>query len=59
MDALEVLLNKDKIIPYFQPILRAEKQSIIGYEVLGRFQKENMLVSLVIFLIMNSSLMNI
>lgn len=46
MDALEVLLNKDKIIPYFQPILRAEKQSIIGYEVLGRFQKENMLVSL-------------
>ncbi len=36
MDALEILMNKDHVVPYFQPILSAEEQSVIGYEVLGR-----------------------
>ncbi|OIJ18975.1 diguanylate phosphodiesterase [Anaerobacillus alkalidiazotrophicus] len=46
MDALEVLINKDKIVPYFQPILRAEQQSVVGYEVLGRINLDNKMESL-------------
>ncbi|WNF35175.1 EAL-associated domain-containing protein [Bacillaceae bacterium IKA-2] len=36
MDALEVIIHKEKIAPYFQPIIGAEKQNVAGYEVLGR-----------------------
>ncbi|MGM0851750.1 MAG: EAL-associated domain-containing protein [Bacillota bacterium] len=36
MDALEVLTNIEKVIPYFQPIFSADEHKIIGYEVLGR-----------------------
>ncbi|MGM0753596.1 MAG: EAL-associated domain-containing protein [Bacillota bacterium] len=38
MDALEVLTNIEKVIPYFQPIFSADEHKIIGYEVLGRIE---------------------
>ncbi|ARK30820.1 EAL domain-containing protein [Halalkalibacter krulwichiae] len=38
MDPLDVLMNKDKVIPYFQPIFSADKQLVVGYEVLARIQ---------------------
>ncbi|WP_096199641.1 EAL domain-containing protein [Bacillus sp. FJAT-45350] len=40
MDALDVLINKDKIVPFFQPIISAEKQTVVGYEVLGRIETD-------------------
>ncbi|RXI97857.1 EAL domain-containing protein [Anaerobacillus alkaliphilus] len=46
MDALEVLMNKDKIIPYFQPIVSATKQRVMGYEILGRIQLGEEVISL-------------
>jgi EAL domain-containing protein (putative c-di-GMP-specific phosphodiesterase class I) len=46
MDALEVLMNVNKIVPYFQPILSATKQKVIGYEVLGRIIIDNEVISL-------------
>ncbi|PFG06913.1 EAL domain-containing protein [Bacillus sp. es.034] len=36
MDALEILSNIEKVIPYFQPIFSADEHKIIGYEVFGR-----------------------
>ncbi|UOE92628.1 EAL-associated domain-containing protein [Alkalihalobacillus sp. LMS39] len=36
MDPLDVLMNKEKVIPYFQPIISADKQEVVGYEVLAR-----------------------
>lgn len=41
MDALDVVINKNNIVPYFQPIIRPEMQSILGYEVLGRIHIDN------------------
>jgi EAL domain-containing protein (putative c-di-GMP-specific phosphodiesterase class I) len=41
MDALEILMNKDKVVPYFQPILSATEQSVSGYEVLGRIHNDD------------------
>jgi EAL domain-containing protein (putative c-di-GMP-specific phosphodiesterase class I) len=38
MDPLDVLTYKENIIPYFQPIVGAEEQLIVGYEVLGRYK---------------------
>ena len=46
VDALDVLLHKEKIVPFFQPVISAEKQLVIGYEVLARFQTEKGLESL-------------
>ena len=40
MDALDVMGKKEDIFPYFQPIVSADKQQIIGYEVLGRIRTE-------------------
>jgi EAL domain-containing protein (putative c-di-GMP-specific phosphodiesterase class I) len=37
MDALDILTNLDKVVPYFQPILSADEQIVIGYEILGRY----------------------
>lgn len=41
MDPLDILENLDKVKPAFQPIVSAVKHTVIGYEVLGRFQVEN------------------
>lgn len=49
MDALDVMGNKDKVFPYFQPIVSADKQQIIGYEVLGRIQTDEGIKSLGFF----------
>lgn len=46
MDPLEILSNLDNVIPYFQPIFSADEHKIIGYEVLGRYNSENDVVSL-------------
>jgi EAL domain-containing protein (putative c-di-GMP-specific phosphodiesterase class I) len=46
MDALEILMNKDKVVPYFQPIFSATEQSVSGYEVLGRIHIDDEVISL-------------
>lgn len=46
MDALDILTNLDCIMPYFQPIVSADEQRVIGYEVLGRFIKDGSVQSL-------------
>ncbi|MFC0560443.1 EAL domain-containing protein [Halalkalibacter alkalisediminis] len=38
MDPLDVMMNKDQVIPYFQPIFSADKQLVVGYEVLARMK---------------------
>ncbi|OAH53624.1 MULTISPECIES: EAL-associated domain-containing protein [Bacillaceae] len=37
MDALEIMSNLDRVIPYYQPIFSADEHKIAGYEVLGRY----------------------
>lgn len=36
LDALDVVLNKEQALPYFQPIVSADEQKVIGYESLAR-----------------------
>ncbi|WP_269758308.1 hypothetical protein [Thalassobacillus sp. C254] len=45
MDALDIVLHKDKALPYFQPVIGADKQDVIGYEVVGRFKNEEEIIS--------------
>ncbi|MDQ0214821.1 EAL domain-containing protein (putative c-di-GMP-specific phosphodiesterase class I) [Oikeobacillus pervagus] len=46
MDALEIMSNLDRVIPFFQPIFSADEHKIVGYEVLGRYADGNEIVSL-------------
>lgn len=46
MDPLDIIENLHKVKPAFQPIIGAVKHTVIGYEVLGRFQSEGAWVSL-------------
>ncbi|MBP3951432.1 EAL-associated domain-containing protein [Bacillus suaedae] len=39
-------LDIQNILPYFQPIIGADQQSIVGYEILGRYQLNNKIISL-------------
>ncbi|CAG9619912.1 EAL domain-containing protein [Sutcliffiella rhizosphaerae] len=41
MDPLDIMANLDKVCPYYQAIFNAEKQEVMGYEVLGRIQLDN------------------
>ncbi|MDG5787081.1 EAL-associated domain-containing protein [Evansella sp. AB-P1] len=41
MDPLDILLNKDKIVPFYQPIISADKQIVVGYEVFARMKTES------------------
>ena len=41
MDPLEVMLNLKQVIPYYQPVISADTQLIVGYEVLPLFKEEN------------------
>ncbi|ADU30590.1 diguanylate phosphodiesterase [Evansella cellulosilytica DSM 2522] len=41
MDPLDILLNKDKIVPHYQPIISADKQIVVGYEVFARMLTKN------------------
>lgn len=36
MDPLDVMMEKDNVVPYFLPIFNAEKQIVVGYEVVAR-----------------------
>ncbi|MFA9458647.1 EAL-associated domain-containing protein [Halalkalibacter sp. AB-rgal2] len=38
MDPLDIIMNKDNITPYFQAVVSADKQLVIGYEVIPQFQ---------------------
>ncbi|WP_458414062.1 EAL-associated domain-containing protein [Schinkia sp. CFF1] len=38
MDPLEILTNKELLLPFFQPIFSADDHEIIGYEILGRMK---------------------
>ncbi|MBO0962641.1 EAL domain-containing protein [Neobacillus sp. MM2021_6] len=46
MDALEILSDLENCFPYFQPIFSADEQCIIAYEVLGRYQSGDGVISL-------------
>ncbi|MFL6557285.1 MAG: diguanylate phosphodiesterase, partial [Bacillus sp. (in: firmicutes)] len=46
MDALEILSDLENVFPYFQPIFSADEQSVIAYEVLGRYESEGKIISL-------------
>ncbi|MFD0825154.1 EAL-associated domain-containing protein [Neobacillus sp. M.A.Huq-85] len=46
MDALDILADLENVIPFFQPIFSAEEQSVIAYEVLGRYRSEGNIISL-------------
>lgn len=41
MDPVEILLNQDKIIPYYRPIISADTQLVTGYEVSAFFQEQD------------------
>lgn len=41
LDPLEVMLNLKQVIPYYQPVISADTQLIVGYEVLPLFKEEN------------------
>ncbi|WP_078381088.1 EAL domain-containing protein [Sutcliffiella halmapala] len=40
MDPLDIMTNLERVIPYYQAIFSADRQEVIGYEVLGRIQME-------------------
>lgn len=46
IDALDVMSNLDKVLPYYQAIFSADEHTVIGYEVVGRIQTEEGLQSL-------------
>ncbi|MGG1400229.1 EAL-associated domain-containing protein [Bacillus salipaludis] len=46
MDALDILADLENVIPFFQPIFSAEEQSVVAYEVLGRYKSEGNIISL-------------
>lgn len=41
MDPLDVMLDMDQLLPYYKPIVSADTQMIIGYEVIAYFQNKN------------------
>lgn len=42
MDPLNIMLNLDQVVPYFEPIISADSQHVIGYEVKAYFQEEDL-----------------
>jgi EAL domain-containing protein (putative c-di-GMP-specific phosphodiesterase class I) len=46
MDALDILSNLGNVVPYYQPIFSADTQRVIGYEVLGRYESGDSIISL-------------
>ncbi|MFZ4452484.1 EAL domain-containing protein [Salibacterium aidingense] len=49
MDALDIVMNKQNVFPHYQPIISADKQEIMGYEVLGRYKVGEEVISLAPF----------
>jgi EAL domain-containing protein (putative c-di-GMP-specific phosphodiesterase class I) len=46
MDPLEIMAHIDRTFPYYQPVFSADEHTIIGYEILGRYQGEDGVISL-------------
>ncbi|MEQ2526010.1 EAL domain-containing protein [Robertmurraya yapensis] len=46
MDALDILTDLDNVVPFFQPIFSADEHRVVGYEVLGRYKKDDSYISL-------------
>lgn len=46
VDALDVIANLDRVLPYYQAIFSADEHMIIGYEVVGRMETEQGVQSL-------------
>lgn len=46
MDALDILTDLENVVPFFQPIFNAEEHRIVGYEILGRYQGKDGIISL-------------
>lgn len=41
MDPVEIMLNKEHVIPYYFPIISADTQMVMGYEITAHFQDED------------------
>jgi EAL domain-containing protein (putative c-di-GMP-specific phosphodiesterase class I) len=46
MDALDILTDLEHVFPYFQPVFSADEHRIIGYEIFGRYEDDDEIVSL-------------
>lgn len=46
MDALDIMANLQHVFPYYQAIFSADEHCVVGYEVLGRYQSGEEIVSL-------------
>ncbi|MBO9130357.1 EAL-associated domain-containing protein [Bacillus sp. 165] len=46
VDALDVMTNLDRVVPYYQAVFSADEHTIIGYEVVGRIKTEEGVASL-------------
>ncbi|WP_369902864.1 EAL-associated domain-containing protein [Bacillus manliponensis] len=46
IDALDVMSNLDRVLPYYQAIFSADQHTVVGYEVVGRIQIDTNLYSL-------------
>lgn len=46
MDALEILTDLEHVFPYFQSIFSADEHRVIGYEILGRYEGKDGMISL-------------
>ncbi|WP_456271716.1 EAL-associated domain-containing protein [Bacillus sp. AK031] len=46
MDPLEILSNINRSVPFFQPVFSADEHLVMGYEILGRYQSEDGIISL-------------
>ncbi|MCA1029863.1 EAL domain-containing protein [Bacillus timonensis] len=46
MDALEIMTNLHLVVPYYQAVFSADEHKVIGYEVLGRYQTDDEVISL-------------
>lgn len=40
MDPLNIMLNREQVVPYYQPILSADTQLVVGYEVMALFREQ-------------------
>jgi len=41
LDPLDIMLHLDRIIPYYQPVISADTQLVVGYEVMAYFQEDD------------------
>ncbi|GAE95464.1 EAL-domain protein [Gracilibacillus boraciitolerans JCM 21714] len=46
MDPLDVMMHVDKVKPYFQAIFSADSHEVVGYEVLGKLEIDQKIISL-------------